>query len=309
MRNRFVETLEKIARRDKRVVLLTGDLGFTVFESFQRKFPQRFFNFGVTEDAMISAAVGLARSGKIPLVYSIAPFITLRPFEQIRNDICMHNANVKIVGVGAGLAYASAGPSHHVLEDVAVLRTLPNMTIVCPADPLETAHALPAIIKHNGPLYLRLGKSGEPTITKTKQFKIGKATLLKTLGDVILISYGPILAEVVSAAQILEKRKIKSAVVNMSTIKPLDVNLLQKLFRTARAVFTIEEHSIIGGLGSTVAEYLAESNVHIPFKRLGIDDMFSFKIGSHALLRQYHLLDASNIAQTIMSHLRSYESA
>lgn len=311
MRNAFIGTLEKEAARNRDIILLTGDLGFTVFENFIKKFPDRFFNMGVAEANMVGVATGLALSGKIPFVYSIAPFVTMRPFEQIRNDICMHRANVKIIGVGGGLSYSYAGPTHHINEDIAIMRTLPNMTVVCPADPIETQLATQEIIKYNGPVYLRLGKKGEPAVHKSKpSFSLGKAILVKKGKDIALISSGPITHNVIQASNILTKHQLNPTVVSMHTITPLDGRLIAKIVRTHKLIFTIEEHSIVGGLGGAVAEFLSESdNKNYVFKRLGIPKEFCIIIGDHDYLRNYYSLSPAKIAQTILKSIsKEYEN-
>lgn len=311
MRNAFIETLEKEAFKNKDIVLLTGDLGFTVFEKFSKKFPDRFINMGVAEANMVGVATGLALSGKIPFVYSIAPFVTLRPFEQIRNDVCMHRANVKIIGVGGGLSYSHAGPTHHVNEDIAVMRILPNMTVVCPADPIETELAVKAAIKYHGPVYIRLGKKGEPKIyNKKPSFSLGKGIIVEKGHDIALICSGPIIHNVIQASDILTKHKLNPTVVSMHTITPLDVRLIAKILMTHKVIFTIEEHSIIGGLGGAVAEFLSECySKNYIFKRLGIPKEFCNIIGDHNYLRDYYSLTPAKIAQTILKSIsKEYEN-
>lgn len=301
MRNAFINTLVSEAKNNKDILLLTGDLGFTVIEKFKEKYPSRFFNLGVAEANMLGVAAGLALSGKIPVVYSIAPFVTLRPYEQIRNDICMHNANVKIVGVGGGLSYSHAGPTHHITEDFAVMRVLPNMTIICPCDPQEVKQAVKAMITYKGPVYLRLGKVNEPIILPNKSpFIIGKGKFIKTGKKLFLISSGPIIKDVLKCADLLEKKSLSTAVINFSTIKPLDLQLLNQIIKTAEAIITIEEHNIIGGLGSAVSEYLAENKVSsFLFKRIGISDRFCWEIGDYNFHRELNSLSATKLFQTI----------
>src|SRR5215469_2111226 len=204
MRNTFIETLCALAEEDERVWLLSGDLGYSVLERFATRFPRRYLNMGVAEQNMTGVAAGLALSGKIVFTYSIANFPVMRCLEQIRNDVGYHNANVKIVAVGGGLAYGTAGYTHHGVEDIAVMRMMPNMTVIAPGDPTETRLATHAILHHDGPCYLRLGKGGEPTIhTEPPDFQIGQAITLRSADsgdDVTLISTGAILAETLPAA-------------------------------------------------------------------------------------------------------------
>lgn len=310
MRNAFIETLEEEAGKNKNIILLTGDLGFTVFERFMKKFPDRFINMGVAEANMIGVATGLSLTGKIPFVYSIAPFITLRPLEQIRNDVCMHKANVKIVGVGAGLSYSHAGPTHHSNEDIGVLRTLPNITLVSPADPVETKLATREIIKIKGPCYLRLGKKGEQKIyKKIPKFSLGKAIIIKRGTKVALICTGSITYNVIAAAKILHEKNIHPTIISMHTIYPLDQDLLKKIVKTHKIVITVEEHSVVGGLGSAVSEFLAESvQKDFIFKRVGIPKGFCFIVGDHNYLLNYYSLSPEKLAKTVTQVISLYES-
>ncbi len=306
MRQAFVDSLFILTKTHKNIVLLTGDLGFTVFEKYQKSFPDNFYNAGVMEANMVGVASGLALSGKIPFVYSIAPFVTLRTYEQIRNDVCLHNANVKIIGVGSGLSYTHAGPSHHVLEDLAVMRALPNMTVVSPSDPMEVSLCMKAAIRQPGPVYIRLGKKGEPVIHKSKpDFSFGKGIIVKRGGDIYIVTCGPIIQTVIEASKILESWHISCGVVSMHTIKPLDTRLIGKLSKQVKGLFTVEEHSIIGGLGGAVSEYLAENNgTNILFKRFGTRDTFCLEIGDHDYMRDKQNLSAIKIASSIRKTLR-----
>lgn len=301
MRNAFITTLNKQAKRDKRIMLLTGDLGFTVFESFMKLFPDRFINVGVAEANMVGIAAGLAHSGKIPVIYSIATFMSMRAFEQIRNDIALPASNVKIVGTGGGLAYGPAGPTHHSLEDVALMRALPNIKVLVPSDPTMTKWLTKTAIRTKGPVYLRIGKKGEPNIYKKgEKFALTKGKVVKKGKDVTLISTGSILEQVIAAAKLLTRDKITAEIIDIHAVKPIDKNLILKSAKKTNYIFTIEEHSIIGGLGSAVAEVLAEeANFSYVFKRIGIQDTFCQTIGSHQYLRHYHGLSAEKISEEV----------
>lgn len=293
MRQAFINTITRLAKKNQRIVLLTADLGFTVFESFRRQFPDRFYNVGVAEANMIGMAAGLAQSGLIPVAYSIATFTSLRPLEFIRNDVCFQNANVKIVGVGGGLGYGSAGFSHTNYEDLSVLRPLPNLTILSPADPVETALLTALAIKHSGPVYLRLGKVGEPIIHAQKpNLKIGQGLVYQPGHKIAIFTSGRISANVIAA-------NLKATIVILPTIKPLDVQLIKKIALTHQNIFSIEEHSIIGGLGSAIAEVLSELPFKGYFKRLGITDKYYKTVGSQDFLRRRYGLMPDQIAKTI----------
>lgn len=307
MRTSFIQTLMNLAKVDERIFLIVGDLGYSVVEPFAKEFPKRFVNVGVAEQNMTGIAAGLALCGKIVFTYSIANFPTLRCLEQIRNDACYHNANVKIVAVGGGLAYAALGMTHHGTEDMAIMRALPNMTVVAPGDPVESALATRAIVEHSGPCYLRLGKTGEPTIHHTvPNFQIGKAITVRDGDDVTLIAIGGILYNAVRAAEQLAQQGIQARVVSMHTLKPLDAEVVLAAAQETGAIITIEEHSIIGGLGSAVAEVLAELNhSSIFFKRLGIKDEFCSQVGSREYLMESYSLSVEGIVKSLMGWLKT----
>jgi len=307
MRIAFIKTLIELAKKDKDIYLLTGDLGFSVFEEFKQRFPDRFVDCGVAEQNMIGVAAGLALSGKKVVVYSIIPFVTMRCFEQIRNDICLQNLDVKVVGVGAGFSYGAQGPTHHAIEDLAIMRSLPNMTVLCPVDPIETGLAVKAMFKLKGPVYLRLGKSKEENIhSKSFEFKVGRANLIKNGKDITIMGIGPILKNALNAAEILEKEmNISVRIISMTTFKPLDKNIVLKAVKETKAIFTIEEHSLVGGLGSAVAEILAESKDKILFRRIALPNEFCKEVGSQEYLREKNNLSVKGIKKTIEKIWRS----
>ena len=305
MRSAFIRTLIDLAQADERIFLLVGDLGYSVVEPFTQEFPDRFVNIGVAEQNMTGVATGLALSGKIVFTYSIGNFPTLRCLEQIRNDVCYHNASVKIVAVGGGLAYGALGTTHHCTEDIAIMRTLPNMAVVAPGDPVESALATRAIVERSGPCYLRLGKTGEPTIhRKAPDFKLGEAIMIRAGGDATLITTGGMLYSTVQAAEQLVREGIQARILSMHTIKPLDAEAVLAAERETGAIITIEEHSIIGGLGSAVAEMLAESgSSHALFKRIGINNSFCTEVGTQEHLRKVYSLSVEDIVVTVKSLL------
>jgi transketolase len=286
MRSAFFETLIRLAERDERIMLLTGDLGFGVIEPFARRFPDRFLNAGVAEQNMTGVATGLALSGRIVFTYSIANFSTLRCLEQIRNGPCYHKANVKIVSVGGGLAYGSLGMSHHATEDLAVMRALPNMRVVAPGDPIEAAAATEALARLDGPGYLRLGRAGEPVVhTAPLAFELGRAAQLREGRDATLISTGGMLATTVASAGALAARGVFCRALSMHTIKPLDLDAVIAAARETRLVVTLEEHSVLGGLGGAVAEVIADlQGAHAPLKRIGLPSTFAPHAGSRDYL-------------------------
>jgi transketolase len=291
----------KLAERDSRVFLVVGDLGFGVTEPFAQRFPERYLNAGVAEQNMTGIAAGLALSGKIVFTYSIANFPVLRCLEQIRNDVCYHHANVKVVAVGGGFAYGSLGATHHATEDLAIMRALPEMSVVAPGDPEEAMAATEAVAAHDGPCYLRLGRAGEQKVHKRPiHFQLGKAVLVRDGTDLTLISTGGMLQTAVETADCLSRKGIQARVLSMHTIKPLDTNAVLIAAKETSAIFTVEEHSIIGGLGSAVAEILAESaEPAVSFKRFALPSAFACKSGTQEYLRAQSGLDVESLSNAI----------
>ncbi|HEX6750216.1 MAG TPA: transketolase C-terminal domain-containing protein [Longimicrobium sp.] len=312
MRTAFIEALADEARRDPRVVLMTGDLGFGVFHGFMDELGPQFVNAGVAEQNMTGMAAGMALAGKCVFTYSIANFPVLRTLEQIRNDVCYHDADVRIVAVGGGMCYGSLGPSHHATEDLAVMRAMPNLLVVAPGDPVETKLAVRALVRHRGPAYLRLGRAGEPVVhTSEPPFELGKAITVREGGDVTLISTGGQLRDTVAAAEILAAEdRVGARVVSMHTLKPLDADAVLAAARETGAIFTVEEHSIIGGLGSAVAEVLMEADERPQhFRRIGLRAGFSSVTGDQDYLRAHYGLDTAGILQTVRGVLAGAPSS
>ncbi len=301
MRNAFLKELFELAKKDQRIVLIVGDLGFGVVNPFMEQLPSQFLNAGVAEQNMTGMAAGMALSGKIAFTYSIGNFPTMRCLEHVRNDVCYHNADVKIVTVGGGFAYGAMGATHHAIEDLAVMRALPGMTVVAPGDPVEAQAATRAITEYHGPCYLRLGKAGEPVVHQSEiHFELGKAIHMREGRDATLICTGGILQSAVRTAQRLSEEGIETRLLSMHTLKPLDTEAVLAAARETRAIFTLEEHSILGGLGSAVAEVLAEADIpRIPFKRIGVPPAFSPHIGSQEYMLERHGLTPESIAKAV----------
>jgi len=305
MRGAFFRALLELAEQEERVHLIVGDLGFGVVEEFARRFPKRFLNAGVAEQNMTGIAAGLALSGKIVFTYSIANFPILRCLEQVRNDVCYHNANVKIVAVGGGLAYGSLGATHHATEDLAILRSLPRMVVVAPGDPVETEAATRAVTAHAGPCYLRLGRAGEARVHRAQvDFQLGKAVEMRQGRDMTLISTGGMLETAMQVADLLQHAGTQARLLSMHTVRPLDTAAIESAVQETGAVFTLEEHSIVGGLGGAVAEFLAENwEAPVVFKRFGLPSEFSPFVGSQEYIRARHGLSAEAVARAIRAKL------
>lgn len=304
MRTAFVDALFALAERDPRIVLVTGDLGFSVLEKFRDKLPAQYVNAGVAEQNMTSMAVGMALEGRIVFTYSIANFPTLRCLEQVRNDVCYHEANVKIVAVGGGFAYGAAGASHHATEELGVMRLMPNLTVVAPADPVEARAAAAALVAHPGPCYLRLGKAGEPTLHPGPiDFALGRALRVREGRDLALISTGGMLKAALGVAARLAERGVAARVLSMHTLKPIDAAAVLAAARETGALLTLEQHSVLGGLGGAVAELLAESGVPVRFKRVGLPSAFAPAVGSQEWLERRHGLDEESIVPVALGLL------
>ena len=256
MRDAFAEAITELAGEDKEIVLLVGDIGNRMFDKFQEKFPTRFYNCGIAEAGMTGIAAGLAACGMKPVTYTITPFNTLRCIEQIRNDVCYPNLPVVIVGTGSGLSYAGLGATHHSMEDIAVMRILPNMQVVCPGDPVEVKLVIKAAMKSKSPTYIRLGKKGEKTVHQScPEFEIGKAITIKDSRNIMLISVGNVLPVLKSCLDKFTSLNIDSGLISMHTVKPLDSMSIKKVMDTCKLVVVVEEHNLAAGAGSAILEF------------------------------------------------------
>ena len=277
MRNAFAKAMTTLAEEYPELVLLSGDIGNRLFDEFKAHHADRFYNCGVAEANMTSVAAGLAMSGLKPVTYTIASFNTLRCLEQIKIDVCYQKLPVIIVGVGAGLSYGELGPTHHTCEDISLLGSFPNMHVVCPGDAIEARLALRAAIELGKPVYLRLGKKNEPLIHEhDPDFEIGKAISIKDGRDICLLSTGNVLPVAVEVIKDLERKGINAALVSMHTVKPLDHDFLTNALETYKMISTIEEHSLIGGLGDAVSRWQYEHSLLKPVELLkfGCPDRF-----------------------------------
>ena len=301
MRTAFLQTLLELAGQDDRIWLLAGDLGFSVLEPFAERFPKRYVNTGVAEQNMIGVAAGLALSGKVVFVYSIANFPTIRCLEQIRNDVCGHNLSVKIVAVGGGFCYGALGYSHHGIEDLAVLRALPHMEVVAPADPVEARLITRMMAATAGPGYLRLGKSREPVLhTVEPTLRRGYPFEIQSGKDVAILATGGILDTCLNAARQARSQKMTPAVYSVPWLKPLERESIVALARRYALIVTVEEARICGGLGGAVAEILAElPSPHARLKRLGVPDIILEEAYSQDAARAYAGIGADSIVAAL----------
>jgi transketolase len=300
MRNAFADEITKLAKQDSRIVLLSGDIGNKLFDPLKKVDDTRFYNCGIAEGNMMGVAAGMALSGLRPVVYTITPFNTTRCFEQIRVDVCYHKAPVVIVGTGAGLSYAELGPTHHSLEDIAILRTLPEMRIISPCDPNELRAALGAALLDSSPTYIRIGKKGEEEIfVEPPQLSIGKCLIVKPGVDLALICTGTLMGEAIRAAELLKQRGLSAEIVSMHTVKPLDFEYLISASKRFKHIVTIEEHGLIGGLGGAVSEWCTKERIKINHIMFGTPDEFMHEVGSQQYARNKYGLLSKNIADKV----------
>jgi len=307
MRNAFASELVTLAKNDPKIVFLTADIGNRLFNEYKSLFPTRFFNCGVAESNMASMAAGLALTGLRPITYTIAPFNVYRCLEQIRIDICYHNLPVTIVGVGAGVSYASLGPTHHSLEDIACLRSFPNLKIVCPGDSFELRALMQKIVKQQSPVYLRIGKKGERVVHKElPNVGIGKGLKIFDGKDACLFSIGNMLPLAMDLKENLKLYGIDLQVVSMHTVKPLDTILLQEMFSSYRYLFSLEEHSIIGGLGTSICQWMVENQMNKSFIPFAFPDQFYSKAYTQGSLREKAGLSLPLLTKKILDRVAQH---
>lgn len=306
MRKEVVRTIYKQALLDDKVIFITGDLGHDSINEFRKNLPKQYINAGIAEQNIIGIAVGLALSGNRVFVYSIAPFITMRCYEQIKVDVCYQNVGIVIIGVGAGYAYSTCGSTHHAIEDIAVMRALPNMQIYSPSNPLEARLLTEYLLTVRHPAYLRIGKGGEPPAEKDYTITPGKGLVMRTGYDITIFSTGAIIQEAFKAASILEARDISAEIINIHTIKPIDEEIIVDRARLRKGIFVLEEHNILGGLGGAIAEIISEANTITKpiFKRFGVPDKYVHLAGSQNFMRQQCGITGEQIADQILSSIQ-----
>jgi transketolase len=310
MRKACLDMVYELAAQDERIVFVGSDLGAGTLDAFKQRMPERFFMEGVSEATVLGVAAGLAMEGKIVYANTIATFITRRCFEQIVVDLCLHRANVRLIGNGGGLVYAPLGPTHLAIDDLAILRALPNMAVVAPADANEMRRCMRASVEHRGPLYIRLAKGGDPLVTPAEGgFEIGKAVVMREGDEALLVTTGITLQVALEAAAALSGQGIEAGLLHCPTVKPFDAEALLRAAAPVSAVVTMEEHTVMGGLGGAVAEVLAEANLQPAkrFRRIGIPDVFPDRYGSQAgLMKRYGITAerAAAVVTELLGHAR-----
>lgn len=306
MRDEFLKAIIEEVERDSSIILLTADLGFGVFEDFEKKFPKQFINVGVAEQNMVGVATGLSLEGFKTITYSIGNFPTLRCLEQIRNDACYHEINLTIVGMGGGFSYGSLGMSHHATEDIAIMRALPKINILAPGTKEEAYFATKRAIQSKSVNYLRLDKSyADSSLEISKDFEIGKSITYRNGNDFSIFSTGGILIEAIKAADELKKIGINCRVISFHSLKPIDSDVIKKSISETKGIITIEEHNIIGGLSSAISAYCIQNNYHPKFfKSLALNDEYSSVVGSQEYLKEYYKINSNEIILHIKKYLK-----
>ena len=302
MRKRSLDMVYELAKKDERIVFIGSDLGAGTLDNFRQEIPGRFFMEGVSEQNIVGMAAGMALEGRVVYVNTIATFLTRRCFEQVVLDLGLHNVNVRLIANGGGVVYAPLGPTHLAIDDIAIMRAVPNMTIVAPSDAEEMTRLMPQTVDYPGPIYIRLGKGGDPVVSDpAKPFRIGKAIEMTSGTDVLLVTTGITLKIGLEAAAALKEKGTSATVLHMHTVKPLDTEALLSHASRVKAIVTIEEHTIVGGLGGAVAEVLAEAgfNPAKPFKRIGIPDVFPHGYGSQATMMQHYGITTEQTIATV----------
>jgi transketolase len=313
MRKTCLDMVYELAKTDQRIFFIGSDLGVGTLKQFKQEMPERYFMEGVSEANMIGMAAGLALEGKIVYANTIATFLTRRCFEQVALDLCLHDVRVRLLGNGGGLVYAPLGPTHLAFEDLAIFRALPRMTILAPADANEMRRMMPLTVEHPGPIYIRIAKGGDPIVTNDNTpFEIGKAFPMRQGGDALIVSTGVMLKQALDAADLLHAEGLEASILHVPTVKPLDHATVLDYAARVPTIVTVEEHTIIGGLGSAVAELIAEANFSGSkrFKRIGIPDTFPDQYGSQDTLLARYDITAKNIVSTIqqLMHTKTTES-
>ncbi len=304
MRKEFIETLITLAEKDENIYLLNGDLGFSFLEEFAKKFPDRYVNCGVAEQNMIGVATGLAMEGKKVYVYSIIPFAVFRCFEQIRNDITYHDLDVKIIGAGAGFAYGTHGATHFAVEDIAVLRVLPNLTILSPADPIEMVQLVLQSGQTKNPTYIRLDKNTKKLHQPNDKIVMGKPSILKNGKDGVIITIGSYLDTIINVQKRLAEKRHTLKVLHLHTIKPINEKALLLELAGQKIIFTIEEHKLAGGIGTIIGEILLKNNIkNVILKSIGVKEGYPSVIGKQDYMRKYYNIDEDSVYKKILTEL------
>ena len=296
MRNSVIKEITKYAGLNKKAFLITGDAGFGILDEFKAKFPSRFLNLGVAEQNMISFASGLSLCGYKVFIYNIIPFLMYRCYEQVRNDICYQELDITLIGIGSGVTYAPQGMTHYSIEDIAIARSLPNLTVLSPADPLEARKCAKFACKSEKPVYIRIAKSGEPLIHEYLKTPIGRPIIVQEGSGVAVLFHGSVSSEVMQAIKITKRLPM---VISVPMIQPLDTNFLERKLKNIHTVITVEEHFVDGGLGSIVADWILLKKLPLKLKKLGIKNEFIHAIKNNTGMRKKYGISSYEIRRAI----------
>ena len=306
MQKAFLNALYDLVENDTNVFLLSADNGTEFDKWFKSDFPQQYLEFGIAECNMVGAAAGMAACGKIPFVHTAGVFLAYRAYEFVRNDVCCQNLNVKIIGFGSGLSNSTLGPSHHSTEDISVLSSLPNLTILSPCCPSETEEAVKTAYRIKGPVYIRIGLCGEPEIAQDfSNFFTGENNTILSGTDVAVFSTGSIITEVLAAADLLKENGVSAQVINVSMIKPFDIKSIVNTASEIKQMVTVEEHNIIGGLGSLIADVIVQEQLNVKLLKIGLRDCFAKGYGTQQDLQKVNGLDRVGIFDTIIRQMKN----
>lgn len=300
MQSAYIGKIMELAEKDANVLHLLADSGTGYDEMFRRNFPNQIYNFGIGEQNMVAAAAGMASVGKIPFVYTAGAFLSYRALEFIRNDVCFQNLNVKIVGTGSGLAWSSLGPTHHTTEDVAVLRSIPNLVILSPATPKQAAECVELAYRHIGPVYIRIGMNKEKEFFGDDyKMAVSGNDMIRSGKDAVLYVTGSILEEAVTAAEYLSDDGIELEIINVGTIKPFESDSIIRSAARFRSFFTLEEHNVLGGLASIISEVIARNGLGVKLYPIGLEDAFADGYGTYKAVRKENSLDGESVYRKI----------
>lgn len=303
MQKAYINSLYSLMKKDKNVISCLSDSGTDYDEMIARELPNQCVNFGISENNKVAAAAGLASCGKIPFVYTTSSFLAYRSYEFIRDDVCLQNRNVKLVGMGSGISWSTLGPTHHATEDISVLKAIPNLTILSPASPKELEKCIEYAYEKKGPVYIRMGMGHEREIYDECNFKISTNSLISDGNGLTIFTTGSIISEVLDAKELLLKDGINARIINISTIKPLDITGIVEECKDQKNIVTIEEHNIIGGIGSSVADVIAEYGLDCNLNKIGLNDCFAAGYGTYDEIRKMNKLDSESIYIKIKNYL------
>ena len=305
MQRAYITSLYNLIKKDKNVISCLSDSGTDYDEMIAREFPDQCINFGISENNKVDAASGLASCGKIPFVYTTNAFIAYRSYEFVRDDICLQNKNVKLIGMGCGISWSTLGPTHHTTEDISALKAIPNLVILSPASPKEVEKCMEYAYNHKGPVYIRIGMGNEKEIYEEDfEFEVGKNNVIKEGKDITIFSTGSIISEVLEAREKLVENNINAKVVNISTIKPIDETSIIEEIKKQKNIYSVEEHNIIGGLGDSIAAVVATNNLNCKLTKIGLKDCFAKGYGTYSQIKEMNGLNANSIYNEIMKNIK-----